>query len=633
MSSNDATGARKGDYIILGVLGAGGMGKVYKVRNSLSDRVEAMKVLLPDLSDQKELADRFLREIKVLASLHHPNIAELRTALTIDNQLIMIMEYVEGATLSARLAAGPIPYADTAAYIDQVLSALSYAHSKGVVHRDIKPANMIVTAMHVTKLMDFGIARSTSNDMGLTMTGTTLGSVAYMSPEQVRCEPIDARSDLYSIGVSLYEMVTGQRPYVSDNNFEVMQAHLQIPPTEPKDVKLDVPPQLSQLIMMAMAKDPAQRFQTADAFRAALQSVAPLLGPPTPAIPVAPPSPTITAEFTPVPHAPATPRSITARPASRPITAVPAVPPGAGQPTPSRAVTARPAAAPPVPHAPPVPLAAYTPAPTIPAGAAAGAVAPPPAKKSKAVLVVVCVVFAFLFIAGIFATFMRSHGNDSGGDTSAGAVKPSPDTPEKPDAPEAKDSAEKKDAKDDGDNITKDPAAAAVLKALPCKVEDWQCWAKLADAENAKTKSAAKNALAKNVKPSAPGAPPANGGVVTNSPSSPTAPNPGTPNANSAPASIHVGPDAAALAALEREELDDLNKRATKAATGLESVRATREAQGQKLPTDIDTSRDKMKILLGQADSAISSGNVFAAQKFIDLAEVEIRKQEKFIGH
>ena len=353
MSTSDATGARKGDYIILGVLGAGGMGKVYKVRNTLSDRVEAMKVLLPDLY-QKDLADRFLREIKVLASLHHPNIAELRTALTIDNQLVMIMEYVEGVTLSQRLQQPPLSYADSIAYIDQVLSALSYAHSKGVVHRDIKPANMIVTSERITKLMDFGIARSTSNDMGLTMTGTTLGSVAYMSPEQVRCETIDARSDLYSVGVSLYEMVTGQRPYVSDNNFEVMQAHLQIPPTEPKDVKLDIPAPLSQLIMMAMAKDPAQRFQTADAFRAALASVAPLVGPPTPAIPVALPSPTITAEFTPVPHAPATPRSITARPATaRPLTAVPAsqTPSGAQSP---RSVTARPA--------PPTP-AAYTPRP------------------------------------------------------------------------------------------------------------------------------------------------------------------------------------------------------------------------------------------------------------------------------
>src|SRR5271168_2995729 len=235
--TDDVTGARKGDYLILGTLGAGGMGKVYKVRNTLSDRVEAMKVLLPDLSEQQELADRFLREIKVLASLHHPNIAELRTALTIGNQLVMIMEYVEGTTLASRLQQGDVRYADALVYFDQVLAALACAHSQRNVHRDIKPANIMLAPFGVVKLMDFGIARS-GNDMGLTMTGTTLGSVAYMSPEQVRCEPLDGRSDLYSVGVSLYETITGQRPYVSDNNFEVMQAHLQVPPTartEPVD--------------------------------------------------------------------------------------------------------------------------------------------------------------------------------------------------------------------------------------------------------------------------------------------------------------------------------------------------------------------------------------------------------------
>src|SRR5579863_7963303 len=142
--TDDVTGARKGDYLILGTLGAGGMGKVYKVRNTLSDRVEAMKVLLPDLSEQQELADRFLREIKVLASLHHPNIAELRTALTIGNQLVMIMEYVEGTTLAARLQQGDIRYADALVYFDQVLAALSCAHSQRIVHRDIKPANIML---------------------------------------------------------------------------------------------------------------------------------------------------------------------------------------------------------------------------------------------------------------------------------------------------------------------------------------------------------------------------------------------------------------------------------------------------------------------------------------------------------
>src|SRR3977135_2853223 len=222
--SDETEFKRKGDYEILGVLGSGGMGKVYKVRNVLSDRIEAMKVLLPDLPDQKELARRFLREIKVLASLNHPNIAALRTALTVDNQLVMIMECVEGTTLAARLEEGPISWGDALAYMDQVLAALNYAHQKGVIHRDIKPANMMLMPSGAIKLMDFGIARSGS-DLGHTVTGTTVGSLAYMSPEQVKCEPIDARSDLYSVGVSLYELVTGQKPFKGDSHFSIMQAH------------------------------------------------------------------------------------------------------------------------------------------------------------------------------------------------------------------------------------------------------------------------------------------------------------------------------------------------------------------------------------------------------------------------
>jgi serine/threonine-protein kinase len=270
-------GTRKGDYEILGVLGAGGMGQVYKVRNVLSDRIEAMKVLLPNLAEQKELADRFLREIKVLASLNHPNIAALRTALTIDNQLVMIMEYVEGTTLAVRVEQGAIPCGEALNYTGQVLAALSYAHQRQVIHRDIKPSNMILTPQGVIKLMDFGIARS-GQDMGLTLTGTTVGSLSYMSPEQVRCEKTDARSDLYSVGVSLYEMVTGQRPFQADSNFALMKAHLQDSPKLPIEIKPELPVAVSRIILMAMEKDPAKRFQSADAFRNALQSVAADLG-------------------------------------------------------------------------------------------------------------------------------------------------------------------------------------------------------------------------------------------------------------------------------------------------------------------------------------------------------------------
>ena len=169
-----------GDYQILNELGSGGMGRVYKVRNVITDRVEAMKVLLPDLAGRQELAARFQREIKVLASLNHPNIAQLRTALVLDNQLVMIMEYVEGRTLADRLDSGPVPVKDAVNYIDQVLNALSYAHQHHVIHRDIKPANMMLTPQGVVKLMDFGIARS-GDERSLTMTGTLLGSLNYMS--------------------------------------------------------------------------------------------------------------------------------------------------------------------------------------------------------------------------------------------------------------------------------------------------------------------------------------------------------------------------------------------------------------------------------------------------------------------
>jgi eukaryotic-like serine/threonine-protein kinase len=274
MSQDYTMGQKLGDYEILGVLGAGGMGKVYKVRNTISDRIEAMKILLPNLADQKELADRFLREIKLLASLNHPNIAALRTALTLDNQLVMIMEYVDGVTLASRLQQGPVPVADAVYYIDQVLAALVYAHQMNVVHRDIKPGNMMLTPQGVVKLMDFGIARP-GNEAGMTITGTTLGSLNYMSPEQVKGESVDARSDLYSVGLSLYEIVTGRLPFRGDSGYSLMVAQLQQAPEPPIVLRPDLPKALNDIILMVLAKEPEKRFLSATAFRNALKTALP----------------------------------------------------------------------------------------------------------------------------------------------------------------------------------------------------------------------------------------------------------------------------------------------------------------------------------------------------------------------
>ncbi|MDP9263134.1 MAG: serine/threonine protein kinase, partial [Acidobacteriota bacterium] len=270
---SDPANKRLGDYEILDVLGSGGMGRVYKVRNTITDRLEAMKVLLPDLQGHEAVAARFLREIKVLAALKHPNIAGLLTALTIDNQLVMVMEYVEGESLSSRVDKGAIPVQEALQYLDQVLDALNFAHHQHVIHRDIKPANMMLTQDGTVKLMDFGIARSEAEPKKLTATGTTLGSLSYMSPEQVMGQPTDERSDLYSLGIAFYEMVTGTKPFQGDSDFSIMAAQINQVPTPPAQLQPGLPKSVNDIILKSIAKAPEERFQSAEAFRYAVKRV------------------------------------------------------------------------------------------------------------------------------------------------------------------------------------------------------------------------------------------------------------------------------------------------------------------------------------------------------------------------
>ena len=286
-----------GEYQVIDTLGAGGMGKVFKVRHVISERIEALKILLPNLQNAPDLAERFVREIKIQASLNHPNIAALHTAFRADNQLLMVMEYVEGEPLSERMRTSGIELWEGVGYIVQVLAALTHAHGSGVVHRDIKPANIIIAANGRVKVLDFGIA-SASREQKLTLTGAVLGSLHYMSPEQVNSQQPDERSDIYSVGATLYELITGRHAIQGQADYAIMTGHLVQTPDPPHEVNRLVPPALSDIVLKSLAKAPADRFQKAEHFLTALQGLGRVVtvadSPPIATRMTSPPTPTPT---------------------------------------------------------------------------------------------------------------------------------------------------------------------------------------------------------------------------------------------------------------------------------------------------------------------------------------------------
>lgn len=277
-----------GDYQVEGVLGRGGIGALYRVRNRISDRVDAMKVLLPSIqSSSPEITNRFQREIRVHASLRHPNIAELYTAFQLDDQLLMVMELVEGPTLESLLAHAPLPVELAIGILSQVLAALGYAHKQGVIHRDVKPTNIVLSRGGAVKLIDFGIALAEFNPR-MTQTGMVLGSLCYMAPEQLTGQCSDARSDLYSVGITLYQALTGKRAIEGKNEYELMNAHVHQAPVPPAQFNPSITEELSAAILKSLAKDPAQRFQTAEEFRQVLHPFLPASNSAWPQLSVAP---------------------------------------------------------------------------------------------------------------------------------------------------------------------------------------------------------------------------------------------------------------------------------------------------------------------------------------------------------
>ncbi len=263
-------GSVVGDYTVIGTVGSGGMGAVYKVQHVITKRIEALKLLASGRTDPEQ-EQRFIREMQVQARLHHPNIAAVYNAFRFYDEFFMVMEFIEGESLEALLARQRLPLAEGISYARQALAALAYAHAHGVVHRDIAPANMIISPDRKVKLTDFGLAK-TATDVRLTQSGAPVGSPWYMAPEQVRGgSSLDARTDIYSLGAVLYEMVTGAKVFDLETAFDVMRAQVEMAPLPPLTREPGLPAGLNEVMLTALAKDPVERFQSAEEFRAMLE--------------------------------------------------------------------------------------------------------------------------------------------------------------------------------------------------------------------------------------------------------------------------------------------------------------------------------------------------------------------------
>jgi serine/threonine-protein kinase len=248
------------------------MAEVYRGVDTVLDRTVAVKILLPQFARDASFVERFRREAQAAARLNHPNIVSIYDTGADGETQYIVMEFIEGRTLADFMEAGgrftPMHGVEVA---EKVCEALAYAHVGGVIHRDIKPANVMVTRKGVVKVMDFGIARIVAGPETAPQTSAVLGTAAYISPEQAQGQAVDGRSDIYSLGAVVYEMLAGRPPFTGDSPVAVAYKQVNESPIPPSQVNADVPPRLDAVVMRALAKNPANRYQTADEFRADLE--------------------------------------------------------------------------------------------------------------------------------------------------------------------------------------------------------------------------------------------------------------------------------------------------------------------------------------------------------------------------
>jgi len=270
----DALGGHTlGQYQLIARLGRGGMATVYKAYQPSLDRYVAVKVLSTFLAQNLDFAARFQREARAIAKLNHPNILPVHDYGQEGDLTYIVMRYVEGGTLQDILdrPGQPLDLDTAVEFITQMGGALEYAHQRGIVHRDVKPSNVLMADGSWALLSDFGLARMIGDSASITQTGVGMGTPAYIAPEQARGAGVDARSDIYALGIVLFEMLTGQVPFRGDTSLVVLLKHLTDPPPPPREINPDIPEPIERVLLKALAKDPTDRFQRVGEMVTALQ--------------------------------------------------------------------------------------------------------------------------------------------------------------------------------------------------------------------------------------------------------------------------------------------------------------------------------------------------------------------------
>ena len=441
--SSNLSGQQLGHYKVLEPLGAGGMGVVYRAQDTVLGRLVALKVLPATSSDDPEAVSRFRREARTASSLNHPNICTVYGFDEQDGRCFLAMELLEGDTLDRRLLKGSLDPKTLLDVAVQVADALDAAHAEGILHRDIKPANIFLTRRGQTKVLDFGLAklstahhRKSGADEATTVeptiftsvVGTTVGTVAYMSPEQARAEELDSRTDLFSFGVVLYEMATGRVSFPGNTTAVIFDGILNRDPAPPSQFNPAISPELDRIIAKALEKDRALRYQTAADLRADLQRLqrdsSKRVSAASASRPAMPPAPVTAAAA----DSAANDVTIVVPPPRHSMAAV----------DPALAVTAAVPPAPPSTHAgapaPSPPAGASMPAPPAPAAPASPGVTPGGAKTGPPVVVLGGV--AALIVAGL-AGVMWLRGSSAPAATTAPAADPAATTPAVSPAPDA----------------------------------------------------------------------------------------------------------------------------------------------------------------------------------------------------